>query len=313
MAEKTILVTGGAGFLGSHLCDRLLEQGHDVVCLDNFFTGRKGNIRHVLDNPHFELVRHDVVDPFKFEVDEIYNLACPASPIHYQYNPIKTIKTSVMGAINALGLAKRLNARILQASTSEIYGDPAQHPQNEAYWGNVNTIGPRSCYDEGKRCAETMFTDYHRQNGVDVRIMRIFNTYGPRMHPQDGRVVSNFIVQALEGRNITIFGDGKQTRSFCFVDDLLEGMMRLMAADDLTTPVNIGNPGEFTMLELAELVLELTGSKSQLIFKPLPQDDPMQRRPDISKAKETLDWEPKISLREGLKKTIAYFEQELSV
>ena len=312
MAEKTILITGGAGFLGSHLCDRLIEQGHDVICLDNFFTGRKANIRHLLNNPRFELVRHDVVDPFKFEVDEIYNLACPASPVHYQYNPIKTMKTSVMGAINSLGLAKRINARVLQASTSEIYGDPAVHPQEESYWGNVNTIGPRSCYDEGKRAAETLFTDYHRQNGVDVRIMRIFNTYGPRMHPQDGRVVSNFIVQALEGRDITIFGDGKQTRSFCFVDDLLEGMMRLMAAEDLIDPVNIGNPGEFTILELAELVLELTGSKSQLVFKPLPQDDPMQRRPDISKAKEKLDWEPKIALRQGLEKTIAYFEKELA-
>lgn len=313
MGRKSILVTGGAGFLGSHLCDKLLAQGHEIICLDNLFTGRKSNIHHLLDNPNFEFVRHDVVDPFKFEVDEIYNLACPASPVHYQYNPIKTIKTSVMGAINALGLAKRVNARVLQASTSEIYGDPAQHPQNEAYWGNVNTIGPRSCYDEGKRCAETLFTDYNRQNGVDVRIMRIFNTYGPRMHPEDGRVVSNFIVQALQGDDITIFGDGTQTRSFCFVDDLLDGMMRLMNTDDVLTPVNIGNPGEFTMLQLAELVIEITGSKSKLVFKPLPQDDPMQRRPDIAKAKELLDWEPKIVLRDGLVKTIEYFKNELGV
>ncbi|MEM9025781.1 MAG: UDP-glucuronic acid decarboxylase family protein [Verrucomicrobiota bacterium] len=313
MGQKSILITGGAGFLGSHLCDKLLAQGHSVICLDNLFTGRKSNIHHLLQNPDFEFVRHDVVDPFKFEVDEIYNLACPASPVHYQYNPIKTIKTSVVGAINALGLAKRVNARVLQASTSEIYGDPDQHPQQESYWGNVNTIGPRSCYDEGKRCAETLFTDYHRQNGVDIRIMRIFNTYGPRMHPEDGRVVSNFIVQAIQGQDITIFGDGTQTRSFCFVDDLLEGMMRLMAADKLTSPVNIGNPGEFTMLELAELVIEVTGSKSKLVFHPLPQDDPMQRRPDISKAKEKLDWEPKIALREGLQETIAYFRNELGV
>ncbi|MEM7671931.1 MAG: UDP-glucuronic acid decarboxylase family protein [Verrucomicrobiota bacterium] len=313
MGQKSILITGGAGFLGSHLCDKLLAQGHSVICLDNLFTGRKSNIHHLLQNPDFEFVRHDVVDPFKFEVDEIYNLACPASPVHYQYNPIKTIKTSVVGAINALGLAKRVNARVLQASTSEIYGDPDQHPQQESYWGNVNTIGPRSCYDEGKRCAETLFTDYHRQNGVDIRIMRIFNTYGPRMHPEDGRVVSNFIVQAIQGQDITIFGDGTQTRSFCFVDDLLDGMMRLMATDGLTSPVNIGNPGEFTMLELAELVIEVTGSKSKLVFHPLPQDDPMQRRPDISKAKEKLDWEPKIALREGLQETIAYFRNELGV
>ncbi|MGB0371279.1 MAG: UDP-glucuronic acid decarboxylase family protein [Opitutales bacterium] len=313
MGQKTILVTGGAGFLGSHLCDKLLAQGHSVICLDNLFTGRKSNIHHLLQNPNFEFVRHDVVDPFKFEVDQIYNLACPASPVHYQYNPIKTIKTSVMGAINALGLAKRVNARVLQASTSEIYGDPDQHPQNEAYWGNVNTIGPRSCYDEGKRCAETLFTDYNRQNGVDVRIMRIFNTYGPRMHPEDGRVVSNFIVQALQGQDITIFGDGTQTRSFCFVDDLLEGMMRLMNTEDVITPVNIGNPGEFTMLQLAELVIEITGSSSKLVFHPLPQDDPMQRRPDIAKAKELLDWEPQIALRQGLEKTIAYFQSELGL
>ena len=313
MTQKSILITGGAGFLGSHLCDRLIAQGHDVICLDNLFTGRKSNIQHLIGNPQFEFVRHDVVDPFKFEVDEIYNLACPASPVHYQHNPIKTVKTSVMGAINSLGLAKRLGARILQASTSEVYGDPSVHPQTEGYWGNVNTIGPRSCYDEGKRCAETLFTDYHRQNGVDIRIMRIFNTYGPRMHPQDGRVVSNFIVQALEGRDITIFGDGTQTRSFCFVDDLLDGMMRLMAAENIHSPVNIGNPGEFTMLQLAEQILEITGSKSKLIFEPLPQDDPMQRRPDISLAKKKLSWEPKIALREGLEKTIAYFKEELNL
>lgn len=313
MNQKSVLVTGGAGFLGSHLCDRLLEAGNNVICLDNLFTGRRSNIYHLLNNPNFEFVRHDVVDPFKFEVDEIYNLACPASPVHYQYNPIKTIKTSVMGAINALGLAKRVGARILQASTSEVYGDPDQHPQRESYWGNVNTIGPRSCYDEGKRCAETLFTDYHRQNGVDIRIMRIFNTYGPRMHPKDGRVVSNFIVQALKGEDITIFGDGSQTRSFCFVDDLLDGMMRLMSKDAIHQPVNIGNPGEFTMVQLAEQVIELTNSSSKLVHLPLPQDDPMQRRPDISLAKEALDWEPKIALRDGLKRTIAYFSSELGI
>ena len=312
MGTKSILITGGAGFLGSHLCDKLLAKGHEVICLDNLFTGRKSNIRHLLNNPHFEFVRHDVVDPFKFEVDQIYNLACPASPIHYQYNPIKTVKTSVMGAINALGLAKRLNARILQASTSEVYGDPDVHPQKEDYWGNVNTIGIRSCYDEGKRCSETLFTDYHRQNGVDIRIMRIFNTYGPRMHPEDGRVVSNFIVQALEGRDITIFGDGSQTRSFCYVDDLLEGMVRLMETEDLYTPVNIGNPGEFTMIQLAKLILELTGSQSKIVFQPLPQDDPLQRKPDISRAKRLLDWEPTIELKVGLEKTIEYFRSEIA-
>lgn len=304
---KRILITGGAGFLGSHLCDRLIEQGHDIICMDNYFTGSKQNIKHLIGNPNFELLRHDVTDPFKVECDQIYNLACPASPPHYQYNAIKTVKTSVMGAINCLGAAKRTKARVFQASTSEVYGDPEVHPQPESYWGNVNPIGIRSCYDEGKRVAETLFMDYHRQNGVDVRIVRIFNTYGPRMNPEDGRVVSNFIVQALRGEDITIYGDGTQTRSFCYVDDLLEGFIRLMNQEETTGPMNIGNPGEFTMLELAEKVLQKVGGKSKLTFLPLPGDDPKQRRPDISLAKKVLDWEPKVSLDEGLDKTIDYF------
>jgi UDP-glucuronate decarboxylase len=307
-----ILVTGGAGFLGSHLCDRLLEQGHEVLCLDNFFTGRKGNIQHLIGSPKFELIRHDVIDPFKFEVDQIYNLACPASPPHYQYNPIKTTKTSVMGAINCLGLAKRVKARVFQASTSEVYGDPAVHPQPESYWGHVNPIGRRSCYDEGKRCAETLFFDYNRENGVDIRVVRIFNTYGPRMNPDDGRVVSNFIVQALRGENLTVYGDGSQTRSFCFVDDLIDGFLRFMQQTDIIGPVNIGNPGEFTMLELAERVLAKVGGKSCIVFKDLPADDPKQRRPDITLAKKILNWEPRISLEEGLNKTIAHFRRELA-
>ena len=302
-----ILVTGGAGFLGSHLCDRLISDGHDVTCLDNFFTGSKQNVIHLLDNPNFELMRHDVVDPFKAEVDQIYNLACPASPVHYQHNPIKTVKTSVMGAINALGLAKRVGARILQASTSEVYGDPEVHPQPEDYRGNVNPIGPRACYDEGKRCAETLFFDYHRQNNVDIRVIRIFNTYGPRMMPDDGRVVSNFIIQALRGEDITVYGDGKQTRSFCYVDDLIEAMIRMMNQEETVGPVNTGNPNEFTILELAEKVIEITGSKSKIIFKDLPVDDPMQRKPDNTLAREKLDWEPQIQLEQGLEKTIAFF------
>jgi UDP-glucuronate decarboxylase len=306
-----ILITGGAGFLGSHLCDRLLRDGHEVICLDNFFTGRKTNVAHLLGRPDFELVRHDVIDPFKFEVDQIYNLACPASPPHYQYNAIKTVKTSVMGAINCLGLAKRTRARVFQASTSEVYGDPALHPQPESYWGNVNPIGIRSCYDEGKRVAETLFMDYHRQNGVDIRIVRIFNTYGPRMHPNDGRVVSNFIVQALQGRDITIYGDGQQTRSFCYVDDLIEGFVRLMNQQETIGPVNIGNPGEFTMLQLAELTLQLVGSKSKIVHQPLPGDDPKQRRPDITLAKRFLNWEPTVPLAEGLQRTIAYFKTQV--
>ncbi len=306
-----ILITGGAGFLGSHLCDKLLAQGHEIVCLDNLFTGSKANIVHLLGNPKFEFVRHDVIDPFKYEVDQIYNLACPASPPHYQYNPIKTTKTSVMGAINCLGLAKRVKARVFQASTSEVYGDPSVHPQPESYWGNVNPIGRRSCYDEGKRVAETLFFDYHRENKVDIRIVRIFNTYGPRMHPNDGRVVSNFIVQALKGENLTVYGDGTQTRSFCYVDDLLEGFVRLMNQDATVGPVNIGNPGEFTMLELAEQVLKLTKSKSKIVHQPLPADDPKQRRPDITLAKKYLKWEPKVPLAEGLKKTIAYFKTKV--
>ncbi|RKE02523.1 UDP-glucuronic acid decarboxylase family protein [Marinifilum flexuosum] len=307
---KRVLVTGGAGFIGSHLCERLLKEGNDVICLDNYFTGSKKNIAHLLDNPYFELVRHDVTAPYFAEVDEIYNLACPASPVHYQYNPIKTIKTSVMGAINMLGLAKRVKARILQASTSEVYGDPEIHPQTEDYWGNVNPIGIRSCYDEGKRCAETLFMDYHNQNNVDIKIIRIFNTYGPNMNPDDGRVVSNFIVQALQNEDITIFGDGSQTRSFQYVDDLVEGMSRMMQTrHNFTGPVNIGNPNEFTILELAQNVIELTNSKSKIINLPLPQDDPTQRQPDISLAKKELDnWEPKIQLREGLQKTITYFD-----
>ena len=307
--RKKILVTGGAGFLGSHLCERLLNEGNEVICVDNFFTGQKQNVVHLLDNPYFEMVRHDITMPFFIEVDQIYNLACPASPIHYQYNAIKTIKTSVMGAINMLGLAKRINARILQASTSEVYGDPEIHPQTESYWGHVNPIGIRACYDEGKRCAETLFVNYHRQNNVDIKIMRIFNTYGPRMHPNDGRVVSNFIVQAIKGRDITLYGDGLQTRSFCYRDDLIEGMIRMMNSRvDFTGPVNVGNPNEFTIKQLAELVIELTDAKSGIVYEPLPSDDPMQRQPDISLAKKELNWEPKIQLREGLQKTIDYFK-----
>ncbi len=302
-----ILITGGAGFLGSHLCDRLLADGHEVICLDNLFTGRKANIAHLLGDTRFEFIRHDVVDPFKTEVDQIYNLACPASPIHYQYNPIKTVKTSVMGAINCLGLAKRLKARVFQASTSEIYGDPLVHPQTEAYWGNVNTIGLRSCYDEGKRCAETLFFNYHRENGVDIRVVRIFNTYGPRMLANDGRVVSNFIVQALEGEDLTIYGDGEQTRSFCFVDDLIEGFIRFMDQTDTVGPMNLGNPGEFTIRELAEHVIRLTGSSSKIVSRPLPDDDPRQRQPDITLARKILGWEPTVALEQGLEKTIQYF------
>lgn len=306
---KQILVTGGAGFIGSHLCERLLKDGNNVICMDNYFTGRKQNIIHLLEHPYFELVRHDVTFPYYVEVDEIYNLACPASPIHYQFDPVSTTKTSVIGAINMLGLAKRTKARILQASTSEVYGDPFVHPQEESYWGNVNPIGPRSCYDEGKRCAETLFMDYHRQNKVDIKIIRIFNTYGPRMRPDDGRVVSNFIVQALKGEDITIYGDGKQTRSFQYIDDLVEGMVRMMASEDFTGPVNLGNPREFTMIELAELVLKMTDSKSKIIFTPLPTDDPKQRKPDITLAKEKLNgWEPTIRLEEGLIETIKYFK-----
>jgi UDP-glucuronate decarboxylase len=306
-----ILVTGGAGFLGSHLCDRLIKEGNEVVCLDNFFTGRKQNIAHLLDNPLFEIVRHDVIDPFKFEVDRIYNLACPASPPHYQYNPIKTVKTSVMGAINCLGLAKRVRARVLQASTSEIYGDPQVHPQPETYWGYVNPTGKRSCYDEGKRCAETLFFDYHRENKVDIRVVRIFNTYGPRMHEADGRVVSNFIVQALRGEDITIYGDGSQTRSFCYVDDLIGGIVGFMAQTETVGPMNLGNPGEFTILELAELTIKLVGGRSKLVHKPLPSDDPKQRQPDITLARKILKWEPAVPLEEGLKRTIAYFRGKL--
>ena len=302
-----ILVTGGAGFLGSHLCDRLLKDGHEVVCIDNLFTGRKQNIAHLLTNQNFEFVRHDIIDPFKFEVDQIYNLACPASPPHYQYNPIKTIKTSVIGSINCLGLAKRVKARVFQASTSEIYGDPLVHPQPESYWGNVNTIGRRSCYDEGKRAAETLFFDYHREHKVDIRVVRIFNTYGPRMHENDGRVVSNFIVQALRGENLTVYGDGTQTRSFCYVDDLIEGFIRFMAQTETVGPMNLGNPGEFTMLQLAELTIKLVGGKSKIVHKPLPSDDPKQRRPDITFAKKVLKWQPKIKLENGLERTIAYF------
>jgi UDP-glucuronate decarboxylase len=312
MIRKKILVTGGAGFVGSHLCERLLNDGHEVVCLDNYFTGQKQNVVHLLKNPFFELIRHDVTTPFYIEVDEIYNLACPASPIHYQYNPIKTIKTSVMGAINMLGLAKRIRAKVLQASTSEVYGDPQIHPQVETYWGNVNPIGERSCYDEGKRAAETLFVDYHKQNKVKIKIIRIFNTYGPRMHPHDGRVVSNFIVQALQNQDITIYGDGSQTRSFQYVDDLVEGMVRLMATpDEFTGPVNIGNPNEFTILELAEKVISLTGSKSEIVRMPLPPDDPSQRQPDITLARRVLGWEPKIQLEDGLQKTISYFRSIL--
>ncbi len=310
---KKILVTGGAGFIGSHLCERLLNEGHKVISLNNYFTGSKRNIVHLMDNPYFEVIRHDVTMPFFIEVDEIYNLACPASPIHYQYNAIKTVKTSVMGAINMLGLAKRIRAKVLQASTSEVYGDPKIHPQTEDYWGHVNPIGERACYDEGKRVAETLFVNYHRQNNVRIKIARIFNTYGPNMHPHDGRVVSNFIVQALKGEEITIFGDGQQTRSFQYVDDLVNALLLLMdTGEDFTGPVNLGNPVEFTIMELAEKVIELTGSKSRIIYKPLPSDDPMQRQPDISLAKKELGWEPKIDLEEGLKKTIVYFDQLLS-
>ncbi len=304
------LVTGGAGFLGSHLCDRLIKEKYDVICLDNFFTGQKRNVAHLFGNPYFELVRHDVTFPYYVEVDRIFNLACPASPPHYQYDPVQTTKTSVHGAINMLGLAKRTNARILQASTSEVYGDPSVHPQVESYWGNVNPIGIRSCYDEGKRCAETLFFDYNRQNSVEIKVVRIFNTYGPRMHPNDGRVVSNFIMQALRGEDITIYGDGQQTRSFCYVDDLIDGFMRMMDSPaDFTGPVNIGNPGEFTMLELAEKVIKIVGGKSKIVHLPLPSDDPKQRQPDISLARQKLSWEPKVSLEDGLKRTIEYFRE----
>ncbi|MGE3622291.1 MAG: UDP-glucuronic acid decarboxylase family protein [Bdellovibrionales bacterium] len=309
---KRILVTGGAGFLGSHLCEALLKQGHEVLCVDNFFTGRKQNIAHMLDNPHFEFMRHDVTFPLYVEVDEIYNLACPASPVHYQFDPVQTTKTSVHGAINMLGLAKRVRAKILQASTSEVYGDPEIHPQPESYWGRVNPVGPRSCYDEGKRCAETLFFDYLRQHKLRIKVMRIFNTYGPRMHPHDGRVVSNFVVQALKGEDITIYGDGKQTRSFCYVDDMTRAFIALMETpDDFTGPVNIGNPGEFSMLELAELTLKLTGSKSKIVHKPLPADDPRQRKPEVALAEKMLKWKPQVPLEEGLRHTIAYFQTVL--
>jgi UDP-glucuronate decarboxylase len=312
LSELRVLVTGGAGFIGSHLCERLLQDGYEVLCVDNLYTGARYNVHHLLSNPRFELLRHDVCFPLYVEVDEIYNLACPASPIHYQLDPVQTTKTSVHGAINLLGLAKRVKAKILQASTSEVYGDPAVHPQAEDYWGNVNPIGPRSCYDEGKRCAETLFFDYHRQHEMPVKVARIFNTYGPRMHPNDGRVVSNFIVQALQNRDITVYGDGSHTRSFCYVDDLVDGLMRLMATpDEITGPVNLGNPGEFTIRELAEEVIELTGSSSRIIHLPLPVDDPRQRRPDISKANELFGWKPTVGLRDGLLKTIAYFERLL--
>ena len=310
---KRILVTGGAGFVGSHLCQRLLKEGNDVLCVDNFFTGSKLNVSHLLSNPHFELMRHDVTYPLYVEVDQIYNLACPASPVHYQHDPVQTTKTSVHGAINMLGLAKRLKARIFQASTSEVYGDPEVHPQPESYWGRVNPIGPRSCYDEGKRCAETLFFDYHRQHNLDIKVVRIFNTYGSRMHPNDGRVVSNFIVQALKGQDITIYGSGQQTRSFCYVDDMVEGFVRMMSTEHgFTGPVNLGNPGEFTMLELAEKVLTLVGSKSKLVFMPLPVDDPKQRQPDITLAKEKLNWTPKVNLEDGLKETVNYFRALVS-
>ena len=310
---KRILVTGGAGFLGSHLCDRLIKDGNDVLCVDNFFTGSKANIAHLMANPYFEVMRHDVTFPLYVEVDQIFNLACPASPVHYQHDPVHTAKTSVYGAINMLGLAKRLDARILQASTSEVYGDPLVHPQPESYWGHVNTIGPRSCYDEGKRCAETLFFDYHRQHNLDIKVVRIFNSYGPRMHPNDGRVVSNFIVQALKGEDITIYGDGSQTRSFCYVDDLIEGFVRMMDTElGFTGPINLGNPNEFTMLELAEKVLKQVGGSSKLMFHPLPIDDPKQRQPDITLAKNKLSWEPTVQLEDGLKETISYFRKLLS-
>ncbi|MCB1158778.1 MAG: SDR family oxidoreductase [Leptospiraceae bacterium] len=311
MMSKRILVTGGAGFIGSHLCERLLEENNEVICIDNFFTGRKKNLYHLMDKRRFELIRHDIIEPFQIEVDQIFNFACPASPVHYQYNPIKTVKTNVLGTTNMLGLARRTGARILQASTSEVYGNPLEHPQKETYWGNVNPIGIRSCYDEGKRIAETLCFDYHRQNKVDIRVIRIFNTYGPRMLENDGRVVSNFIVQALRGEDITIYGDGSQTRSFCYVDDLVEGILRMMNNPDFIGPVNLGNNKEFTVKELAEEIIALTGSKSQLVFKPLPQDDPVRRQPDLSLAKEKLSYEPKVPLTEGLKKTIAYFEKEI--
>ncbi|MEC7290332.1 MAG: UDP-glucuronic acid decarboxylase family protein [Pseudomonadota bacterium] len=308
-----VLVSGGAGFIGSHLCDLLIAKGYEVLCVDNFFTGARANIVHLLDSKSFELMRHDVTFPLFVEIDQIYNLACPASPIHYQFDPVQTTKTSVHGAINMLGLAKRTKARILQASTSEVYGDPSVHPQEESYWGNVNPIGPRSCYDEGKRCAETLFFDYHRQHNLDIKVARIFNTYGPRMHPNDGRVVSNFIVQALKGEDITLYGDGQQTRSFCYVDDLVDGLVRMMESPDgVTGPINLGNPGEFTIRELAETVIDLTGSRSNMVNKPLPQDDPRQRQPDITRAKTALGWEPTIALRDGLEKTIAYFDQLLT-
>lgn len=311
--KKSILVTGGGGFLGSHLCEHLLKEGNNVICVDNFYSGVRSNVYHLLDNPNFEVLRHDVSLPLYVEADEIYNLACPASPPHYQWDPVQTTKTSVLGAINMLGLAKRVNAKVFQASTSEVYGDPEVHPQPEAYWGHVNPIGIRSCYDEGKRCAETLFFDYQRQHGIEIKVARIFNTYGPRMHPNDGRVVSNFIVQAIQGKDITIYGDGSQTRSFCYVDDLIEGVIRLMdTPSDITGPINLGNPGEFTIRELAEKVIELTGTKSKLVMKPLPQDDPQQRRPDITLAKKTLNWEPKIDLNQGLKKTIEYFKTVVS-
>jgi len=307
------MVTGGAGFLGSHLCERLLKEGNDVLCVDNFYSGTKDNIVHLLGNPHFELMRHDVTFPLYIEIDEIYNLACPASPVHYQWDPVQTTKTSVLGAINMLGLAKRTKAKILQASTSEVYGDPEVHPQKEDYWGHVNPIGIRSCYDEGKRCAETLFFDYYRQHDLDIKVVRIFNTYGPRMHPNDGRVVSNFIVQALRGEDITIYGDGSQTRSFCYVDDLIEGFLRMMAsAHEVTGPINIGNPKEFTIRQLAETILKMVGGQSRLILKPLPQDDPKQRQPDITVARNTLAWEPQVELEEGLQKTIAYFRECLA-
>ncbi len=310
--NKRVLITGGAGFLGSHLCDRLVSEGFEVLCVDNCFTGTRQNIFHLLNKPNFEFIRHDITFPLYLEVDEIYNLACPASPVHYQFDPVQTTKTSVHGAINMLGLAKRVKAKILQASTSEVYGDPDVHPQPETYWGRVNPIGPRSCYDEGKRCAETLFFDYYRQHNLKIKVARIFNTYGPRMHPNDGRVVSNFIVQALKNRDITVFGDGTQTRSFCYVDDLIEGLIRMMSGpDDFTGPVNLGNPDEFSILELAKKIIKITGSKSKIIFKPLPQDDPMQRRPDISLAKEKLKWQPTVKLDEGLKKTIEYFDSIL--
>lgn len=312
-ARKRVLVTGGAGFLGSHLCERLLNDGHDVICLDNFFTGSKDNIAHLLPNPHFELLRHDVTFPIYLEVDEIFNLACPASPIHYQYDPVQTTKTSVHGAINMLGLAKRTHAKIFQASTSEVYGDPLVHPQTESYWGHVNPIGMRSCYDEGKRCAETLFFDYYRQHQLRIKVARIFNTYGPRMHPGDGRVVSNFIVQALKNEAITIYGEGNQTRSFCYVDDLIEAFVRFMNSEhEITGPINLGNPNEFTILELAKTVIQMTGSKSELVFLPLPSDDPRQRQPDISLAQSTLGWKPKVALSEGLGRTIPYFDQMLA-